>query len=62
MRGEHSIGAGEGQRYVFDTNGLVEAQPIEGDERVRLLVEEVGISEEVARRVPADRPTPPRPT
>lgn len=61
LRGGASIGAARGQRYVFRADGSHVVSPLEGDARTHFLVEELGISEEIARRVPADRPVPPRP-
>ena len=61
LRGGDSIGAARGQRYVFAADGAQVASPLEGDARTRFLVEELGISEAIAYRVPADRPVPPRP-
>jgi hypothetical protein len=61
-RGGGSIGAASGQRYRFLADGTLDAGPLEGDAaRAAFLVEEIGISEVVARRVPPDRPIPPRP-
>jgi hypothetical protein len=37
------------------------ASPLDRAGRTRFLIEELGISEEIASRVPDDRPTPPRP-
>ena len=61
LRGGRSIGAAGGQRFAFDADGTLSASPLEGDERARFLVDELGISAEVAGRLPADRPVPPRP-
>lgn len=60
LRGHASIGAASGQRFRFEPDGSLEASPLTADERVRFLVEEIGIAEEVALRVPPDRPVPPR--
>jgi N-hydroxyarylamine O-acetyltransferase len=56
-----SFGAAGGQRFVFRRDGTFDASPLEGEERAVFLVKELGISEEIAARVPADRPIPPRP-
>jgi N-hydroxyarylamine O-acetyltransferase len=61
LRGHASIGAASGQRFRFEPDGSLEASPLTAGERVRFLVEEIGIAEEVALRVPPDRPVPPRP-
>ena len=62
QRGSESIGAATGQRFVFQADGSLAASPLDGAERTRFLVEDIGISEGVALRVPPDRPIPPRPT
>jgi N-hydroxyarylamine O-acetyltransferase len=60
-RGAASLGLASGRRFRFDVDGALSASPLGRAERVRFLVEEIGISEEVAGRVPEDRPVPPRP-
>ncbi len=60
-RGGRSFGAEAGQRFVFQADGSFEASPLAEEDRASFLVETMGISEAVARRVPADRPVPPRP-
>jgi N-hydroxyarylamine O-acetyltransferase len=62
QRGSESIGAATGQRFVFREDGSLDASPLVGADRTRFLVEDIGISEGVARRVPLDRPIPARPT
>ena len=61
LRGETSIGVAAGQRFEFDRDGTLSASPLDRDGRIRFLIEEIGISEQIARRVPDDRPIPPRP-
>ena len=61
LRRDASIGAASGQRFSFEPDGALEASPLTAEERVRFLVEEIGIAEEVALRVPPDRPVPARP-
>jgi N-hydroxyarylamine O-acetyltransferase len=60
VRGDTSVGVEAGQRFVLRDDGF-ETAPVEGPERARVLVEELGIDPELAARVPADRPVPPRP-
>ena len=62
QRGRESIGVATGQRFVFHEDGSLDASPLAGADRTRFLVEDIGISESVVRRVPVDRPIPPRPT
>jgi N-hydroxyarylamine O-acetyltransferase len=61
QRDGRSFGTEVGQRFVFEADGTLEASPLAGEDRTTFLVEQMGISEEIARRVPADRPVPPRP-
>jgi len=61
LRHRRSIGASSGQRFAFEPNGTLSASPLEGEARARFLVAELGISPEIAARVPPDRPVPPRP-
>jgi hypothetical protein len=35
--------------------------PLEGDDRLRVFVDELGMCEEIVQRLPPDRPTPPPP-
>jgi len=62
QRGSESIGVAAGQRFVFEEDGSLGSFPLEGVDRTRFLIEDIGISESVVRRVPLDRPVPPRPT
>lgn len=60
-RGDCVIGTGFGERLAFRADGSVERRPLEPQDRLRFLIEEIGIREELAVRVPADVPTPPPP-
>jgi hypothetical protein len=60
-RGPTSIGVASGQRFAFAGDGSLTSAALDAEARVRFLVDELDISEELARRVPADRPVPPRP-
>jgi N-hydroxyarylamine O-acetyltransferase len=60
-RGQAVIGAARGQRVESDAAGRFVQRPLERGERVRFLIEEFGIAEEIACRLPPDRPTPPPP-
>jgi hypothetical protein len=55
------IGTAFGHLVSLHGDGSVSREPIGHEERLRLLVESFGISEEIARRLPADIPTPPPP-
>jgi len=61
LRGDASLGISAGQRFTFDPDGSLSASELDRDGRVRFLVEEIGLSEEIAQQVPDDRPVPPRP-
>lgn len=61
LRDEMSIGFADGRRFEFDKDGLLSAAPLDRDGRLRFLIEEIGISEQIAHRIPDDRPVPPRP-
>jgi len=61
LRGTTSLGLSSGQRFTFDQDGSFHASQLDLEGRVGFLVEELGISEEIARRVPDDGPIPPRP-
>lgn len=50
-----------GERVVVDADGRETRAPLAREDRLRFLVEEVGLRESLARRVPLDRPTPPPP-
>jgi N-hydroxyarylamine O-acetyltransferase len=61
MRGASTIGVSPGQRFAIEADGSISASLQDHAARQRFLVEELGISEDVARRLPDDRPVPPRP-
>ncbi len=50
-----------GERVAIDAEGNESRTRLGGQERIRFLVEEIGLAESLARRVPADVPTPPPP-
>jgi N-hydroxyarylamine O-acetyltransferase len=61
LRGDDSVGAAGDRQFRIGPDGALETSPLEGEARIRFLVETMGISEQIARRVPPDRPIPPRP-
>lgn len=61
LRGESSIGIALGQRFEFDKDGRLATEQLDRDGRLRFMIEDIGISEESAARVPDDSPVPPRP-
>lgn len=50
-----------GNVISLHSNGSVSSRARNHQERVRFLIEQLGMSEEIAHRLPADRPTPPPP-
>ena len=60
LRSGASVGVARGERYTVDPDGSVSSHELDAHGRVRFLVEELGISEEIALQVPDDRPPPPR--
>jgi arylamine N-acetyltransferase len=54
-------GIGFGKAVVLKPDGTVESRPISDAERNRILIEELGLSEEIVRQLPADGRTPPPP-
>jgi hypothetical protein len=61
IRGETVVGVAHGQRVAFDSAGGVRHTPLGGDGRLRVLVDELGMHEEIVHRLPLDTPTPPPP-
>ncbi|MEZ4334871.1 MAG: hypothetical protein R3F35_24195 [Myxococcota bacterium] len=60
-RGDGLLLAVRGERVVVAADGSETRAPLPASERLRFLVEEVGLRESFARRIPVDRPTPPPP-
>jgi arylamine N-acetyltransferase len=50
-----------GKTVVLKPDGGVESRTVSDAERRKLLIEEIGLSEEIVSQLPADRPTPPPP-
>jgi arylamine N-acetyltransferase len=59
--GDEVIGTAFGQAVTLHANGQVTQRPIDQAERKRLLIEELGMSEEIVHQLPDDVPTPPPP-
>ena len=59
--GDAVVGTTGGQRVELDGAGGVVRKRLEGDDRIRLLVDELGMHEEIVQRLPHDTPTPPPP-
>ena len=61
LRGDQVIGIANGQRLVLGAAGTVGSDQLTPDQRIEVLVNELGLSEEIARQLPPDKPTPPPP-
>jgi N-hydroxyarylamine O-acetyltransferase len=61
VRGTATIGVSPGYRFAIEADGTMTSSPQDHAARRRFLVEELGIAEELASRLPDDRPVPPRP-
>jgi hypothetical protein len=60
-RGNGVIGTAFGQRVEFDASGKPLQRELDPQERIKFVVEELGIAEEIAAMLPPDAPTPPPP-
>jgi N-hydroxyarylamine O-acetyltransferase len=60
-RADAVIGVAFGKRVAFSADGAIHEAPVDARERIRVLVEELGISEALAQRLPPDTPVPPAP-
>ena len=60
-RNDTVVGMAFGHSVTLTGEGGVSKQPISHQERLRLLVEDVGLSEEIVSALPEDVPTPPPP-
>ena len=61
IRGEAVVGVARGQRVELASTGGVGHTPLAGDDRLRVLVDELGMHEEIVQQLPLDTPTPPPP-
>ena len=57
--GAERIGIANGQKVRLTADGAMATTPLA--DRVAFLVDEIGVSEEIARQIPQDVPTPPPP-
>lgn len=60
-RNDDVVGTAFGHAVTLRGDGTVERRPISHAERVRLLITEIGMSEEIVMKLPEDVPTPPPP-
>jgi hypothetical protein len=61
IQGDSIIGIAFGQRVKYESTGAVSQSRLVGDERQRVLIDELGIKEEIVQMLPPDTPTPPPP-
>ena len=60
-RGDRAVGVAFGTAVSLEATGLAIQRPLSSIERKRVLIEEIGISQELVRILPEDVPTPPPP-
>ncbi len=60
-RGDEVVGAAFGHAVTLGKDETVNRRPLSTEERNRLLIEEIGMSEEIVSMLPEDTPTPPPP-
>lgn len=60
-RNDRAIGVARGERLELEANCTVRRERLRGDDRKRVLIDELDISEELVDQLPADVPTPPPP-
>jgi hypothetical protein len=60
-RADNVIGIAQGHSVSLRGDGSVIKTPLAAEDRTRLLLESIGISEEIVRQLPQDVPTPPPP-
>ncbi len=57
-RGDTVIGAAFGHRVCFEDMGRIAKRPLQGEDRLRFLIEEIGLDEELVHALPPDIPAP----
>ncbi len=60
-RGDRVTGLAFGQAVTLASDGTAQERPVTHEERLRVLIDEIGVSEEMASQLPEDTPTPPPP-
>lgn len=61
VRGNSVLGIAQGKQTEIHPNGDTSSREISQNERLDLLINKLFIKEEIAAKLPADRPTPPPP-
>jgi hypothetical protein len=60
-RGSRVVGVAFGNAVSFESYGTISVRSASAAERKRILIEEIGIGEELVSQLPEDIPTPPPP-
>ena len=60
-RGDSVVGIAFGHAVSLHGDGSMSRAPINHEQRVRLLIEDIGMAEEIVNKLPHDTPTPPPP-
>lgn len=60
-RGDEALGVSFGRAVTYRADGSVTDVPVTPEERERLLIERIGLSEEIVSQLPPDVKTPPPP-
>jgi len=55
------VGIGFGKAVELKPDGTAETRPTSDADRRKILIEQIGLSEEIVSQLPTDRPTPPPP-
>ena len=61
IQGQAVVGTAFGQQISIDSSGVLRHEPIDRLDRDRVLIEQIGLSEEIVGQLPPDRETPPPP-
>jgi N-hydroxyarylamine O-acetyltransferase len=61
IKGDRVVGIAQGKRVEIDAQGKVLTAHLNTADRLSVLVDELGIHEALAERIPTDSPTPPPP-
>lgn len=61
LKGESLIGVAAGHEVELDDRCAEHRRPLDCNQRMELLIDKLGMSEEIVRKLPKDLPTPPPP-
>ena len=61
IRGDSVVGIAQGKRIEIDSEGRIHKTDLNAADRLSVLVDELGIHQDLAERIPVDRTTPPPP-